>query len=190
MLSMLRLHRGFGIALALALLLPALARAEGPADAVLRWNRIAVDASGLDHTPVAPGVTDHAFGEQLGPGRSSRAMAIVQIAVFEVVNAGAGTPYRSYLRLPAQTNASMEVAVATAAHDTLVAMFPSQKARLRGFLVEDLRKQPPRRALQTVRGMLLGRRAATAILSQRGADGSDFVELRMDTDFIPSHQPG
>ena len=117
-------------------------------------------------------------------------MAIVHIAVFEVVNALSGAPYQSYLRIPEQTNASMEVAVATAAHDTLVAMFPSQAARLRAFLVEDLRKQPPRRAVQTLRGMLLGRRAANAILSQRADDGSDFVELGMGTDFIPSDQPG
>ena len=31
-----------------------------------RWNQIAIDASGLDHTPPAPG-EDRAFGEQLGP---------------------------------------------------------------------------------------------------------------------------
>ena len=53
------------------------------------WNQIAIDASGLDHTPVAPGET-RVFGEQLGPGRASRAMAIVHIAIFEAVNAIAG----------------------------------------------------------------------------------------------------
>ncbi len=31
------------------------------------WNSVAIDASGLDHTPVAPGET-RVFGEQLGPG--------------------------------------------------------------------------------------------------------------------------
>ena len=45
------------------------------------WNEVAIDASGLDHTPVAPG-ENRVFGEQLGPGRSSRAMAIVHIAIF------------------------------------------------------------------------------------------------------------
>ena len=29
-------------------------RAHDAAEALLRWNKIAVDASGLDHTPVAP----------------------------------------------------------------------------------------------------------------------------------------
>src|SRR5687767_12067770 len=65
--------------------------AVGPAaaDTTVRlrhWNNIAIDASGLDHTPVSAGeVRD--FGEQLGPTRASRAMAIVHIAMFDAVNA-------------------------------------------------------------------------------------------------------
>jgi hypothetical protein len=64
-------------------------RASGPRaglDALHRWNQIAIDASGLDHTPVGPGET-RTFGEQLGPARASRAMAIVHIAMFDAVNA-------------------------------------------------------------------------------------------------------
>src|SRR5258705_10839042 len=53
------------------------------------WNEIAINASGLDHTPVPSG-DSRVFGEQLGPGRSSRAMAIVHIAIFDAVNAIAG----------------------------------------------------------------------------------------------------
>ena len=67
---------------------------SGAKDALLRWNRIAIDASGLDHTPVAPGES-RVFGEQYGPARASRAMAIVHIAIFDAVNAIAGG-YRSY----------------------------------------------------------------------------------------------
>ena len=62
-------------------------------DSIHRWNAIAINASGLDHTPVAPGEI-RTFGEQLGPGRSSRAMAIVHIAIFDSVNAVLGG-YRS-----------------------------------------------------------------------------------------------
>src|SRR5437868_5806131 len=55
------------------------------ADQVRHWNETAVNASGLDHTPVAPG-ENRVFGEQVGPVRAARAMAIVHIAVFEAVN--------------------------------------------------------------------------------------------------------
>src|SRR5207253_11517348 len=49
-------------------------------DSIHRWNAIAINASGLDHTPVAPGVIG-AFGEHLGPSFFSRVMAIVPSAV-------------------------------------------------------------------------------------------------------------
>src|ERR1700747_1632625 len=58
-------------------------------DSLHRWNVIAINASGLDHTPVAPG-ENRVFGEQLGPGRSSRAMAIVHIAMFDALDAVVG----------------------------------------------------------------------------------------------------
>jgi len=54
-------------------------RGQGVTDHLRRWNEIAIDASGFDHTPVPPG-DPRVFGEQLGPGRSSRALAIVHIA--------------------------------------------------------------------------------------------------------------
>jgi hypothetical protein len=54
-------------------------------DVLHRWNRIAVGASGLDHTPVRAG-ENRVFGEQIGPGRTSRAMAIVHITIFDAIN--------------------------------------------------------------------------------------------------------
>src|SRR6185436_8978088 len=54
--------------------------ARGPlkpgAEMMRHWNAVAVDAVGLDHTPPAAG-ENRVAGEQLGPGRSSWAMAIV-----------------------------------------------------------------------------------------------------------------
>jgi hypothetical protein len=35
-------------------------------DSLHRWNMIAINASGLDHTPVVPG-ENRVFGEQIGP---------------------------------------------------------------------------------------------------------------------------
>src|SRR5258706_16443693 len=92
-------------------------------DAIRRWNQISIDASGLDHTPPAPG-ENRVFHEQLGPGRASRAIAIVHIAMFDAVNAIDGK-YQSYTGLPrVSRHTSMSAAIAQAAHDTLVAMFP------------------------------------------------------------------
>ena len=75
------------------------------------WNDMAMHASGLDHTPVASG-EDRIFGEQYGPTRASRAMAIVHIAIFEAVNAIAGG-YQSYTGLPpTPTDTSIDAAIA------------------------------------------------------------------------------
>ena len=64
---------------------------------VIHWNEVAINASGFDHTPVAPG-ENRVFGEQVGPGRSARAMAIVHIAVFDSIIAVNGG-FKSYTGL-------------------------------------------------------------------------------------------
>ena len=89
------------------------------------WNEVAINASGLDHTPVASG-ENRVFGEQVGPVRAARAIAIVHIAMFEAVNAIDGK-CKSYVGIAsAPDDASMNCAIAQAAHDTLCAMWPSQ----------------------------------------------------------------
>ncbi len=156
--------------------------------AIRDWNQIAIDASGLDHTPSD---ASHVFGHQLGPGRSSRAMAIVHLAVFEAINAVEGG-YKSYIGLaPAKVGTSFPAAVAQAAHDTLVALFPSQEARLNAFLAEDLSEIPDGQ-LKT-NGIALGQRAAAAILTSRATDGSQYEELTVGSgpeNFHTSNDPG
>ena len=79
---------------------PARPKHPSPNDTLSRlrhWNEVAVNSSGLDHTPVPLG-DPRVFGEQLGPARASRAIAIVHIAVFEAVNTIKGG-YQSYVGL-------------------------------------------------------------------------------------------
>jgi hypothetical protein len=148
---------------------------------LLQWNEIAIDASGLDHTPGVPG-SGRIFGEQLGPGRSSRAMAIVHIAMFDAVNAITGG-YQSYTGLAAAPHGtSMDAAIAVAAHDTLVALFPSQRASFDKLLVEDLNLIEGDSA--KTRGIDLGRQAAAAILALRANDGAQHAEPRVGVDYI------
>jgi hypothetical protein len=157
--------------------------------AVRRWNDVAIDTSGIDHTPVAANET-RVFGEQLGPGRSARAMAIVHIAMFDAVNAIAGG-YRGYTALArAAEPSSMEAAVAQAAHDTLAALFPSQAGALDELLAEDLARLRAARPAVKAAGIALGRRAAAAILALRADDGSQHAEPRMDSDYVPGKLPG
>ncbi len=153
---------------------------------LVHWNGIAIDASGVDHTPVAPGEV-RTFGEQLGPGRASRAMAIVHIAIFDAVNA-IYQDWQSYTGIAeAPPGASVDAAIAHAAHDTLVSLFPSQAAALDEELSKDM-------ALISARGreagQHLGKRAAAAILADRRKDGSERPEPRLGNEYIASDQPG
>ncbi|HEV7391115.1 MAG TPA: phosphatase PAP2 family protein [Burkholderiales bacterium] len=164
--------------------------ATDAADAMQRlrhWNEIALDSNALDHTPVAAGET-RVFGEELGPTRTSRALAIVHIAIFDAINAITGE-YQSYTGLaPGPRDADIGAAIAQATHDTLVALFPSQAASCDQLLAEDLKNIPAGRA--KVNGVDVGSRAAAAILALRANDGSQVAEARVGIDFITSNDPG
>src|SRR5215813_12676139 len=159
----------------------------GPIAQLHHWNEIAINVSGLDHTAVRPG-EQRVFGEQFGPGRASRAMSIVHIAIFEAVNAIAGD-YQSYTGLPSVADStSMDAAIAQAAHDTLVALFPSQKASCDAQLADDLSQIPDGRA--KVKGIEMGQQAAAAILALRANDGSQHAEPRVGIEFLTGDEPG
>ncbi len=156
-------------------------------DTLLRWNEIAINASGLDHTPVAPD-EERVFGEQIGPGRSSRAMAIVHIAMFDTMVAAKGG-YRSYTGIQAAPGLlSLEAAISQAAHDTLIVLFPSQAANFGVWLEEDLGtiSEEPAKA----NGIELGQQAAAAILTLKSNDGSAKSEPLMAIEHVVSDQPG
>ena len=150
-------------------------------DTIHRWNTIAIDASGIDHTP--------GFGQALGPGRASRAMAIVHIAMFDAVNAIVGG-YESYSGVLAPRGAvSIDAAISQAAHDTLVALFSLQSNSFDSALAADLAKVGNKS--EKARGIDLGQRAAAAVLAMRVADGAEIPEPLLGPGGHPtSDQPG
>jgi hypothetical protein len=154
---------------------------------VLYWNEAANQAVRNDHTPIYPG-SDRIHAEQPGPTYTSRAMAIVQLAVFDAINAIAQR-YPSYAGLPrAPSDSSPDAAVAQAAHDAIVALWPAQKARFDDLLAADLASIPAGRAKWN--GIDLGRRAAAAVLALRQNDNSDNTNRTIGVDYFPSNAPG
>ena len=148
--------------------------AQPSALAVRTWNRIAIDASGFDHMP-------QGGGEQLFPPLASRAMAIVHIAMHDAVQAIQGR-YETYLEQPARSpDSSLDAAVAQAAHDTLVALFPSQRSSLDLQLAYDLGAivEGPQKS----EGIAAGQAAAAAILADRHNDGSGVSVQTGDYDY-------
>jgi hypothetical protein len=141
---------------------------------LLHANRVALDTCGVDHMP------DH--GQQLGPLRATRAMAIVQIAVMDAVIVVTGAPLQTFSvsdafsRLNRQT-ASLEAAVAQATHDTLVSLFPLQKHDLDKILRKMLASIED--SATKSNGILVGMTTARVILNQRSDDGSNHAEQKV-----------
>ena len=93
-------------------------------DPILTWNEVALEANRVSHTSNR--------GEQTGPPRSARALAIVHLAMHDayagVINDPANLPPYLPILPPMSAGASADLAVAAAAHRALSVLFPSQAA--------------------------------------------------------------
>jgi membrane-associated phospholipid phosphatase len=99
-------------------------------DPILYWNDVALEANRASHT--------NGKQEQTGPTLSSRALAIVHLAMYDAFAGVTNDPVTLPLYLPAATlpplppapavPGAVDAAVAAAAHATLSALFPSQRA--------------------------------------------------------------
>lgn len=94
-------------------------------DPILYWNEVATEADRTTHTTLAPGEA----GVQ-GPVGSSRALAIVHLAMHDAYFSINPKPHGTYLAaLPTvPLGADTDSAIAGAAHATLSALYPTQKA--------------------------------------------------------------
>ena len=105
-----------------------------------------------------------------GPTVAYLHFAMVQGAVYDAVNAIEGG-YEPYLGAPAVADPgdSSPAAVATAAHDVLVGIFPAQQSTLDGKLATSLAQIPDGPA--ETGGIEVGTAAAAAMLAARTGDG-------------------
>ena len=149
------------------------------ADMVVQWNQIANQAAVNDYT-LAPGI-------EIGPTRLSRAFAIVQAAVYDSVNS-IDPQYAPYMiQVPAPAGASLDAAVAQAAHDTLVAMFPNQQSFFDSELASSLQGIS---MMPAVEGATVGSEVASAILAARANDGSQIDAYNQPVNYTFGQLPG
>ena len=164
--------RRSGIALAFAVLLSctplSLAASSGNDDSrevVVQWNQVLQDT-----IPAA-----------LGP-MQFRIYAILNVAMFDAANSikGAYTPYHVSVR--ASSGASTTAAVAQAAHDVLVGLFPTNQAVYDTALANSLAGLPSGRARQ---GVAVGRVVAARVLQWRANDGASAPATPYELPTIP-----
>jgi hypothetical protein len=125
-------------------------------DAVVAWNRLAHDIA----------VAEDRFLTFKG----QRALAIMHLAMHDALNTIVPL-YDTYAYKGDRRLAHPVAAVAQAAHDVLVALYPSQRSALAEELTRWLADVPDG-ALRDC-GIVLGRATAAAILARRHGDGWD-----------------
>lgn len=141
------------LAVAVVVLPPADARAEGPGDpeVIVEWNELL-----QRNIPATVSLA------------SFRYYAMLHVAMFDAANSvdGRYEPYRIQVQAPSP--ASAEAAAAQAARDVLVALIPAAAPAFDAALENRLRTLRPQ-AAET--GAMVGRRVADAIIESRRFDG-------------------
>lgn len=158
--------RTLGVSMLMAALL--LGSAPARADAALDWNEIAVN------TAIANGQN---------PFAQARYGAIVQLAVFEAVNAITGD-YRPYLgTIVAPHGASPDAAAIQAAYRVLSTYFPASAATLGAARTNSLASIPDGQAKTD--GIATGDSAALAMIALRANDGSSPAQFKIPGPPVP-----
>jgi len=125
------------------------------ADAILDWNKKANDMVAVAKLPPPP---------------AYRAMAMVQAAVYEAVNAITGRYSTTRVKLDTAPGASVDAAVAAANRAMFLKLLPAQQSEIeRAYqaAIAGIEDNSTKAA-----GIKVGELAAAAILAQRGDDGA------------------
>ena len=145
-------------------------------DIILEWNEIALQVNVLDHNGVdTPG---DQLSDTQGPPASARVLALVHAAMFDAYNSidPQFEPYQTSIRF--SRGASIDVAVAQAAHDTIVGLFPGNQAPR-----PQIRRLVGRKMFRTIlmsngsvvskaRGVVVGKMVAKRLLKSRQGDAA------------------
>lgn len=137
------------------------------ADVITDWSAVLIDAIKTTST---------------NPPRASRAIAMVEVAMFEAVNGIDGSYERYHVAGDPQRGASPVAAAATAAHEVLSALFPTQTAVFDAQLATSLAGLHP---VQRARGVAWGHVCASDMLALRANDNSNLV-----VPYVPIVLPG
>ena len=117
---------------------------------VIVWNQATLNAIQTDGT---------------NPLMASRALAMVQAAVYDAVNNVEGTP-AYYIKITSPADSSVDAAVDAAAHDVLGYLYPAQQETFDSLLASELALLPTGQG--TTDGETVGQAVGNAIIAMRG----------------------
>jgi hypothetical protein len=151
---------------------PSAVGSAAPVNPVIEWNRALL-------------VILRTAGAQPPTIHSTRSFAILHASIFDAVNNIDGT-YSPYLVGLSDVSrlASQPAAADQAAHDVLVALYPTFQTTLDAELQQDLAQIPE--GQDKADGVTVGQKVAAQILAFRSTDGATIAL----PPYIPGHQPG
>lgn len=132
------------------------------ADVVIDWNATALNAIQAEGEA----------GRGVPPTQGSRMLAMVSAAVYDTVNAFVGTHTPYAIDADAPAGASIEAAVAAAAHRMLVTFLPQQTQLFNQQLDRTIKELSSSRSAN-IAGLSFGRSITNQILDLRANDGWD-----------------
>jgi hypothetical protein len=138
------------------------------ADKVIRWNNLALQAIATERT---------------APPLAARNLAMVSIAMFDAVNGILRQSAGYSTRIFAPKGANVDAALATAAFQVLIKVFPNEAAGFRQELRSVLVSIPLSKS--RILGQIWGSMAANSIIRQRQFDGAGALVT-----YTPSGQIG
>lgn len=152
---------------AVALPRPAIAQITASSDPIIYWNDVAVKAVGLSGSAPA----------------QARVLAMMNAAMYDAVNRTSGNTGPYYNGGVTAPGGDTRAAVATAAHDVLVAVNPGNTAAYNTALAASLAQVPD--GVSKTNGVATGMAYASAMVTRRASDGSGAVVM-----YTPGTDPG
>jgi hypothetical protein len=158
-------------------------------DSILHWNQVALDAAKTDFSTDDP--AKNPSPQQMGPTRTSWALAIVHLAMYDAyVGIKGGPKYLTYSSTETPGTGDLQAAqaaVAAAACLTLLTLFSRQKDT---FLKEHEKfiAMLPDHDPKIAKGLAWGTLVAQKMLEARKNDGSEVD--RDNAFYAPSTEPG
>lgn len=146
-------------------------------DSILEWNEIMLNANAADHALAKP--------DQAGPILTARAFAMVSAAMYDAYNSVEHIGDKYLTSVEYTSGANTDAAVTQAAYQTLVELFPQQKATFDAELAESLARIADGASEDL--GRHVGIRVAEAIIVARENDGYD--QFSTNT-YVASGLPG
>src|SRR4029078_884500 len=145
------------------------------ANPVVQWNRILL---GIQATPGAQPATVH----------PTYGLALMHTAIYDAVVAihHSATPYLPFVHV--NHDASVAAAVAAAARDTLVRLYPALRTQIDAQYMATLARTHD--GVRKTRGIRAGRLGAAQLLAHRDHDGSGAAPVALGPDLRPgAYQP-